>query len=580
MRASGVLLPISSLPGKYGIGRFSAEAYAFVDFLHAAGQRYWQVLPVCPTGYGDSPYQSFSTFAGNPYFIDPEALVRDGLLTEEELASADFGSDPGRVDYGRQYIETNRLLDLAAERGLGRLAAADKETEISGNPEKVSVCPGGEAARDCDVRERDFPESAACAEFRRRNAYWLEDYALFTACKKAFGGKSFTEWDEDIRRRAPRALERYRQELSDEISKCCYLQFLFDRQWMRLKACANEKGIRIIGDIPIYVAPDSADFWAHPELFQVNADGGPSAVAGCPPDGFSADGQFWGNPLYDWVYHRETGYAWWISRLTRCRELYDVIRIDHFRGFDEYYSIPAGETTAVHGSWKKGPGAELFRAAREAIGETPIIAEDLGYITDSVRQLVKDCGFPNMKVLEFAFDSRDSSSRELYLPHNYEENCVVYTGTHDNETLLGWLGSILPEELQQVREYLGCTEEESAAADPAAGEACSTHGEVPQRCTALKEIDSEWMDAWKRAYRNAPPHDAEKLTDRLIRLAQASVADLCVIPMQDWLGLDNTARMNRPNTMGGNWQWRMQAGDCSEKLAERMRKMARMYGRT
>ena len=581
MRASGVLLPVSSLPGKYGIGRFSAEAYAFVDFLHAAGQQYWQVLPICPTGYGDSPYQSFSTFAGNPYFIDLEELVREGLLTEEELAAADFGPDPGRVDYGRQYIETNRLLDLAAARGLRKL-------EPSGG---ASASCGDGAERDRFGREKTEYEA-----FRSRNAHWLEDYALFTACKKAFGGKSFSEWDEDIKRRRPEAVQRCTQELAGEISKCCYLQFLCDRQWMRLKAYANEKGIRIIGDIPIYVSPDSADFWAHPELFQVNADGEPSAVAGCPPDGFSADGQFWGNPLYDWERHRQTGYAWWIRRLERCRELYDVIRIDHFRGFDEYYSIPAGETTAVNGSWKKGPGAELFRAVRQAIGETPIIAEDLGYITDSVRQLVADCGFPNMKVLEFAFDSRDSSSRELYLPHNYDRNCVVYTGTHDNETLCGWLGSILPEELRQVREYLGCEEDagEALVLDPGAAGTAKTCGtepgpdtdedrgadpDVPQHCVELKELDSEWMNAWRDKCKKRPPRDAQKLTEQMIRLAQSSVADLCVIPMQDWLGLDNTARMNRPNTMGGNWQWRMRKEDCTEELAARMREIAWTYGR-
>lgn len=495
MRASGVLLPVFSLPGRYGIGRFSAEAYAFTDFLREAGQSFWQILPICPTGYGDSPYQSFSTFAGNPYFIDPEELVREELLTEEELSSADFGGDPGRVDYQKQFIENNRILHLAAARGIRR------------NEEEFRL-------------------------YAEKNAFWLDDFAIFTACKAAFGGKSLTKWEDAIRLRDPQTLRSWSEKLREETDRHRYLQYVFDRQWTRLKTYANERGIRIIGDIPIYASADSADYWAHPELFQTDENRMPSAVAGCPPDGFSADGQYWGNPLYDWESQRENRFWWWTLRLARCRELYDVIRIDHFRGFDEYYSIPAGETTAVHGSWKKGPGMDLIQAVRASIGKSPIIAEDLGYITDTVRVLVQEAGIPNMKVLEFAFDSRDSSNRELYLPHNYEERCVVYTGTHDNETLCGWLDSILPEELRMVQDYLGCRTD-----------------------------------------------DRQILTDRLIRLAQRSVAGLCVIPMQDWLGLDNSARINTPNTTGGNWQWRMPGDACTPELAERMRKISGMYGR-
>ena len=495
MRASGVLLPVFSLPGRYGIGRFSAEARTFIDFLREAGQSYWQILPICPTGYGDSPYQSFSAFAGNPYFIDPEELVREELLTAEELASADFGEDAGRVDYNGLFIENRRLMRLAALRGIRR-------------------------------NEEEF------RRFSEKNAFWLDDYALFTACKTAFGEESLLRWEDAIRLREPQALRHWSEKLQEETDCCRYQQYVFDRQWTQLRTYANERGIRIIGDIPIYASADSADFWAHPELFQTDADGMPAAVAGCPPDGFSADGQYWGNPLYDWDRHREDGYRWWTMRLARCRDLYNVIRIDHFRGIDEYYSIPAGETTAVHGSWKKGPGLDLIHGVRASLGKLPIIAEDLGYITDSVRTLVREAGIPNMKVLEFAFDSRDSSSRELYLPHNYEHRCVVYTGTHDNETLCGWLGSILPEELREVQAYLGCMTE-----------------------------------------------DRQILTDRLIRLAQSSVAALCVIPLQDWLGLDNSARINTPNTIGRNWQWRMAADVCTPELARRMREMCQLYGR-
>ena len=495
MRASGILLPISSLPGKYGIGCFSKEAYKFVDFLEKAGQKYWQILPVGPTSYGDSPYQSFSTFAGNPYFISLESLVEQGLLKKKECDEADFGKLADSVDYHKLYLERFQLLRKAYERS-------------------------------------NITQKEEFHDFRRENAFWLNDYAVFMAVKTFFGGKSFEEWPEDIRRRWEYALNYYRRELYYDIEFYEYIQYEFYRQWFRLKKYANEKGIKIIGDIPIYVAYDSADVWAHPELFQMDAEGKPQTVAGCPPDGFSATGQLWGNPLYRWDYHRDTGFSWWIRRMEKCTSLYDVTRIDHFRGFDQYFSIPAGADDATAGHWEQGPGISLFHAIRARLGDIQIIAEDLGYITDSVRKLVWECGFPNMKVLEFAFDSRDSSGPGEYLPHNYNKNCVVYTGTHDNETLLGWLDNILPEEVEMVKKYVGRDTKEK------------------------KELVSD-----------------------LIRVAQSSVADYCIIPFQDYLCLDNGARINTPSTVGTNWKWRVSDKQLSNKLAEKIKEYAVLYGR-
>ena len=495
MRASGILLPISSLPGKYGIGCFSKEAYKFVDFLEKAGQKYWQILPVGPTSYGDSPYQSFSTFAGNPYFISLESLVEQGLLKKKECDEADFGKLADSVDYHKLYLERFQLLRKAYERS-------------------------------------NITQKEEFHDFRRENAFWLNDYAVFMAVKTFFGGKSFEEWPEDIRRRWEYALNYYRRELYYDIEFYEYIQYEFYRQWFRLKKYANEKGIKIIGDIPIYVAYDSADVWAHPELFQMDAEGKPQTVAGCPPDGFSATGQLWGNPLYRWDYHRDTGFSWWIRRMEKCTSLYDVTRIDHFRGFDQYFSIPAGADDATAGHWEQGPGTSLFHAIRARLGDIQIIAEDLGYITDSVRKLVWECGFPNMKVLEFAFDSRDSSGPGEYLPHNYNKNCVVYTGTHDNETLLGWLDNILPEEVEMVKKYVGRDTKEK------------------------KELVSD-----------------------LIRVAQSSVADYCIIPIQDYLCLDNGARINTPSTVGTNWKWRVSDKQLSNKLAEKIKEYAVVYGR-
>jgi 4-alpha-glucanotransferase len=494
-RTAGILLPIASLPSQYGIGCFSQSAYDFVDWLKEAGQTYWQILPMGPTSYGDSPYQSFSTFAGNPYFISLEALVKEGVLTKEECDTADFGTKPNDIDYKKLYDHRYPLLRKAYQR-----------SDISKNPEYQ--------------------------QFVKENEWWLSDYALFMAVKDRFGGVPWTEWAEDIRLRWGFAMDYYRRELYFDIEFQQYLQFQFFKQWRALKSYANEKGIKIVGDIPIYVAMDSADAWARPELFQLDKDNIPTAVAGCPPDGFSATGQLWGNPLYRWDYHRSTGYEWWVTRLWFCFQLYDVVRIDHFRGFDEYYSIPYGEDSAVNGHWEKGPGIELFQRVEQCLGWHEVIAEDLGYVTDSVRQLVRDSGFPGMKVLEFAFDSRDSGSANDYLPHNYIENCVAYTGTHDNETIVGWFDSITPKEQEMARNYL-----------------CDHY--TPK----------------------------EELYKSFISLAMRSNAKTCIIPMQDYLGYDNSCRTNKPSTVGTNWRWRLTEAELTEALQQEILQTTLRYGR-
>ena len=492
MRASGILMPVFSLPSRYGIGSFSKSAYQFVDMLKKAGQKYWQILPLCPTSYGDSPYQSFSTYAGNPYFIDLDQLIEEKLLTRKECQACGFGHDPQDIDYGKLYENRFKLLRKAYERAN---VGEDQEFEA----------------------------------YRRENAWWLDDYALFMAVKDRFDGVAWNEWAEDIRLRWSNAMDYYRRELYYEIEFYSYLQFVFMKQWKKLKNYANINGIEIIGDIPIYVAFDSADAWANPELFQFDAENLPTAVAGCPPDGFSADGQLWGNPLYRWDYHRETGFDWWIRRIAYCSELYDVVRIDHFRGFDEYYSIPYGDTTARNGHWEKGPGIALFEAAKNRLGELNIIAEDLGYITDSVKKLVADSGFPGMKVLEFAFDSREKSD---YLPYTYEKNSVVYTGTHDNETIAGWYAGLDKSDLKMCTDYMNIDR-------------------IPGK-------EYHWD---------------------FIRLAMLSVSDLCVIPIQDYLGLDNRARINHPSTLGTNWRWRLAKGQLSASLLKEIREMTRISGR-
>ena len=504
MRRCGMLLPVASLPSRYGIGAFSKEAYEFIDQLKEAGQQVWQILPLGPTSFGDSPYQAFSAFAGNPYFIDLEALIQEGLLTKEECDRADFGNNPAYIDYSKLYENRFSLLKIAYERW--------KSVSFAGTPQENRL----EAVH------------GKAGELLRRET---REYCFYMALKDHFQSRSWDLWDEEIRTRRPEAMERYETLLGDEIGFYEFQQIKFEEQWKKLKGYANSQGIQIMGDIPIYVAFDGADSWARPELFQFDGDMRPKAVAGCPPDAFSATGQLWGNPLYDWEYHRKTGYQWWMKRMEYCFALYDLVRVDHFRGFDEYYSIPYGQDTAVNGKWEQGPGIEIFRKMEEYFGkkELPIIAEDLGFLTPSVYRLLEETGFPGMKVLEFAFEE---GGRSPYLPHNYTQNCVVYTGTHDNDTLAGWYKAMDIEQKEFSIEYLG---------------------------NSLTPVDQVHWD--------------------FIRLALRSVAKLAVIPVQDYLGLGTEARTNEPSTIGKNWRWRLLKGQLDEKTLRRCRKLAEAYGR-
>ena len=490
MRTSGILMPVFSLPSQYGIGCFSKEAYRFVDFLKESGQKNWQVLPLGQTSYGDSPYQSFSSFAGNPYFIDLEQLVEQQLLTKEECDSFDFGKNPESIDYAKLYQNRYKILRMACNRFLKQ------------PPD-------------------DF--FAFCQE----NDWWLGNYALFMVIKNMHKGASWLQWEEKYKRRDFAALDQVWHGQHEEIQFYQFQQYLFFCQWKKLHAYAAQAGIQIIGDIPIYVALDSADAWAEPQLFQFDEELNPVAVAGCPPDAFSATGQLWGNPLYLWEYHRQTGYAWWIRRIAQCLNLYDCIRIDHFRGFDEYYSIPAGDETAEHGHWEPGPGMSLMQVLKDALGDVNVIAEDLGFLTDGVRRLLHDSGFPGMKVIQFAFDSREESD---YLPHNYEKNCVVYTGTHDNDTILGWMKQAPKNSVKKAKEYLRMTKEEGY--------------NWGMMCGA-------WM----------------------------SSANLAVVTMQDLIGLGSSARMNIPSTLGGNWTWRALPGQINAPLANKLHHKTELYGR-
>lgn len=492
-RRSGILMPVTALPTRYGIGGFSPEAYAFVDRLERAGQKIWQVLPMGPTGYGDSPYQSASAYAGNPYMISLDFLKEEGLLTQQECDAADCGGNPAFVSYEKIYLTRHKVLRKAYER-----FQADKVP--------------------------------AYAQFIEDNKSWLEDYALYSVIKQEQGGKPWMEWPDPLRLRDEAAIEEQKETMADEIQFVYFRQYLFAKQWSRLKTYANEKGIKILGDIPIYAAMDSADAWADPAQFQFDADMTPAGVAGCPPDAYAVDGQLWGNPLYDWPYHKETGYSWWISRMRHIQTLYDIVRIDHFRGFEAYYSVPYGEPTARNGHWEPGPGMDIFRALEAALGKMDVVAEDLGFLTDSVREMVRESGYPGMKVLQFAFG--DSPYNE-YLPHNHIRNCIVYTGTHDNETSRGWFKS-MPEYVRKYcLDYLGC-----------------------------------------------PEHTEEQFAEDMIRTALSSVADTAVIPMQDYLNLDNSARINEPSTLGGiNWCWRMQPGAFTDELADRIRRLTERYGR-
>lgn len=490
MRSSGVLMHISSLPSPYGIGTMGKEARKFADFLEKAGQKYWQILPICPTSYGDSPYQSFSSFAGNPYLIDLEYLCKEKLLTKKECASFPWGKDPLHVDYGIMYESRYKLLKLAYQ-------------------------------RFCAHEPADF------AVFCAQEAEWLSDYALFMALKDASGGAAWFAWDKDLKTRKPEALEAARKAYAEDIRFYQMLQYLFFDQWWKLKAYVNAKGIEIIGDVPIYVAGDSADVWANPKQFYLDEDLNPIDVAGCPPDAFSEDGQLWGNPLFRWDVMKADGYSWWTRRIAAMSKLYDVVRIDHFRGFDSYYAIPAEDKNAKGGEWRKGPGMDLFRVLEQKLGKLNIIVEDLGFLTPSVLKLVADSGFPGMKVIQFAFDSREGSN---YLPHTYTEHCVVYTGTHDNDTLLGWMKTAPKQSVKFAKEYLNLTKEEGY----------------------------HWG---------------------MMRGAWSSVGEVAIVPMQDILGLGSEARMNTPSTLGGNWQWRAAQGQMTGKLAKRVYGYMQMYGR-
>ena len=490
-RSSGILMSISSLPANYGIGTLGKEAYAFADFLHAAGQKYWQLLPLGPTSQGDSPYQSFSTFAGNPYFIDLDLLVEDDLLTRSDLEGIDWGSDPRYVDYGKIYESRFAVLRTAFENGYGR------------DYEKVQA-------------------------FLQENERWLPNYALYMAVKKHFEMKSWLDWpDSSIRLRKPEAIAKYTLELKEDINFYIYLQYLFYKQWNELREYIHSLGLKIIGDLPIYVAMDSADVWADPKSFQLDEKNVPVDVAGVPPDYFSEDGQLWGNPLYNWEAMEADGFGWWIRRVGSATRLYDVLRIDHFRGLESYWAVPYGETTAKKGRWVKGPGMKLVGVLTSWFRDMEYIAEDLGFMTPEVAQLLADSKLPGMKVLEFAFDAREPSN---YLPHTYPTNCVCYIGTHDNAPLQAWKDECDPADMKMARKYLGLSSREG-------------------------------------------------LNWGMIRGGMSSVADLFITQMQDFLELGAESRMNTPGLAAGNWQWRMTEGQAAPKLAAKIYEACRMYGR-
>lgn len=480
---------ISSLPGPYGIGDLGKGAYEFADFLKATGTRYWQILPLGITGYGDSPYQSFSAFAGNPYFIDLDELVKAGYLKRSEIKAADLGSDPERVDFGRLYENKMPLLKKAYER------AADSLRE----------------SLDEFVRQED----------------WVWDFALFMAVKSSHGGISWQDWPDPYKRRDPETLDQFSRQHREEIYFWIFTQYFFFRQWQKLKDYVNEAGIKIMGDIPIYVAEDGADIWAAPDMFRLDTSLAPVTVAGCPPDAFSDDGQLWGNPIYDWKKMKQDGYAWWIRRIRESFRLYDTIRIDHFRGFESYWEIPATADTAAVGRWVKGPGLALFRQIRQELGELDILAENLGFLTEKVDRLIAATGFPGMNVLVFAFDSREDSD---YLPHNYDRNSVVYTGNHDTQTVKGYLDSAPKEETRFAGEYLKLDQEEG------------------------QHIG-------------------------FMRGAWSSVSYLAVAPVQDLLGLDDSARFNIPSTLGNNWVWRMKEGALDKRIKEKLKRLNQTYRR-
>ena len=492
-RGSGILLHISSLPSRYGIGTFGKEAYRFADFLKNANQKYWQLLPLGPTGFGDSPYQSPSAFAINPYFIDFEILTDQGLLTPQDYCDLDFGNNPSMVDFSKIYLNREIVLRKAVSRQK-RTLSEDYQT------------------------------------FFDKNRFWLEDYDLYMAIKRHFDGIEWISWEPGIRLRASDDLALYRERYRDEIEYNQVVQYIAYTQWRSLKKYCNQQGIQIIGDIPIYVASDSADTWSNASdgLFQLNEERTPLNVAGCPPDYFSSNGQYWGNTLYDWDKNKQTGYQWWLERIKKALDMYDWVRIDHFRGFESFWSIPFGSPSAAFGSWRQGPGMDFIHALKREIDYPKIIAEDLGYLTDRAREFIRQSGFPGMKVLEFAFDASEDNE---HLPHNYTRNCVAYTATHDNDTIAGWFTKCNQKQFQFAKEYFMLNDKEGY----------------------------HWG---------------------MIRGVLASVADLAILPMQDLLGLGSEARMNTPSTVGGtNWQWRLKPGQITEDLAAKISKLAILYGR-
>ena len=493
-RSSGILLHPTSLPGKYGIGSLGKEAYKFVDFLKKSNQKLWQIFPLGPTGYGDSPYQCFSSFAGNPYLIDFDLLIEQNLLTEEDLKDVNFGGNEEYIDYGAIYNQKYPLLRKAYE-----------NFKANGNKE---------------LKEK-------LETFKTENSSWIDDYSLYISLKNHFNGLPWNEWEDDIRTRKEAAINKYKAELANEIEYHNFIQFLFFTQWNNVKKYANDNGIKIIGDIPIFVAVDSSDAWANPEIFLFDPELKPVKVAGVPPDYFSATGQLWGNPLYDWDKLKELNYKWWVDRVRANLSTCDIIRIDHFRGFDEYWAVPYGDKTAENGTWCPGPRTDLFNAIKNELGELPIIAEDLGTMTQGVIDLREATGFPGMKILGFAFDSKEEND---YLPHTYTKNCVVYTGTHDNDTLIGWFTKANEDDKQFARNYLN----------------------------SRSDNEIHW--------------DA-------IRGAWSSVANMAIAPIQDFLGLGSEARINTPGLASGNWQWRLKDGVLTDELAERIAKLTKVYSR-
>ena len=489
MRESGILMHITSLSSPYGIGTMGKNAYRYVDFLEAAGQVYWQILPLTPTGYGDSPYQSCSTFAGNHYLIDLDALIETGLLEKSEVADRNWSYRDDKVDFGTQYNNRLAVLRLAFNR---------------------------------------FADQEALDAFCREQASWLPDFALFMALKGSNNGQPWYQWEDCLKFRDPEAIWKVRQELKEEIRFYCFVQYLFFTQWTALRSYAHKNGIRIIGDVPIYVPYDSVDVWSNPELFQLDAAMNPTDVAGCPPDAFSDDGQLWGNPLYRWDVIGKDGFGWWIRRLAAAGELYDIVRLDHFRGFEAYWAVPFGDTTARNGRWIKGPGMDFVNAVKNNLPHVSLIAEDLGFLTQEVLDLRDDSGYPGMKVLEFAFDSREPSE---YLPHTYTANSVCYVGTHDNMTMRQWFDTADKEAVEYASEYMCLNEQEG-------------------------------------------------LVWGTIRTAMSSVSEQCVVQLQDYLDLGADARMNFPGTCDGtNWTWRALDGVLTEELAAKIRKLTTLYGR-